>query len=72
MIHGAPYVNAGVAEAQGRLGRSWGCPALRPGIAKQVIDRVKGGGLVFAYYPDAQWIQSSKYLGSCAAAQSGS
>ncbi len=69
VIHGAPYVAPSFVATQGRLGRSWGCPALRPAVAKNVIDRVKGGGLVFAYYPDAEWLKASKYLGSCAAAQ---
>jgi hypothetical protein len=68
VIHGAPYVSEAFSEAQGRLGRSWGCPALRPSVAREVIDRVKGGGLLFAYYPDAKWLASSKYLGDCAAA----
>lgn len=69
VMHGAPYVNPDAIRAQGRLGRSWGCPALRPAIAREVIDHVKGGGLVFAYYPDPQWLAQSKYLGHCAAAQ---
>lgn len=68
VMHGAPYVSEDFARAQGRLGRSWGCPALREGVARDVIDRVKGGGLVFAYYPDRNWLESSKYLGGCAAA----
>jgi hypothetical protein len=49
VIHGAPYVNAATAKANGYLGRSLGCPAVRPAIAQQLIDAVKGGGLVFAY-----------------------
>lgn len=65
VMHGAPYVSDKFASAQGRLGRSWGCPALREGIAHEVIDRVKGGGLVFAYYPDPDWIKKSKYLTDC-------
>lgn len=65
VMHGAPYVDATLAESQGRLGRSWGCPALRAGIAREVIDTVKGNGLVFAYYPDPKWLESSKYLGDC-------
>ena len=68
VMHGAPYVSAEFAHVQGRLGRSWGCPALRDSIAHDVIDRIKGGSLVFAYYPDQQWLTSSKYLGRCAAA----
>ena len=35
VMHGAPYVDPGVAKANGRLGRSWGCPALREAVAKQ-------------------------------------
>jgi hypothetical protein len=56
VMHGAPYVSDAFARTQGRLGRSWGCPALREGIAHEVIDTVKGNGLVFAYYPDPAWL----------------
>jgi hypothetical protein len=68
VMHGAPYVNPASARARGRLGRSWGCPAVRADIARELIDRLKGGNLLFAYYPDRDWLTSSKYLGSCAAA----
>ena len=67
VMHGAPYVSSEFAQAQGRLGRSWGCPALEADIAREVIDRVKGGGLIFAYYPDQQWLNTSQFLGGCAA-----
>ncbi len=49
VMHGAPYVNAVMARANGYLGRSWGCPAVRPAIARRLIDTVKGGGLLYAY-----------------------
>lgn len=62
VIHGAAYVNGETAKAQGRLGRSLGCPAVRPEIAASVIDALKDGGLVFAYYPDAAWLNTSAYL----------
>ena len=62
VMHAAEYVNAAAARAQGYLGRSLGCPALRPEIAKSVIDAVKGGGLLFAYYPDPRYLQTSRYL----------
>jgi hypothetical protein len=68
VMHGARYVSADIARTQGRLGRSWGCPALRDGIARELIDHVKGGGLLFAYYPDPRWLASSKFLGDCGAA----
>ena len=67
VMHGAPYVSQAFVKANGRLGRSWGCPAISAAVAKRMIDRVKGGGLVFAYYPDAGFIKTSKYLGGCRA-----
>jgi hypothetical protein len=62
VMHGAPYVNAEFAAKQGRLGRSWGCPALREAVAHQVIDTVRGGGVVFSYYPDQKWLTTSRFL----------
>ena len=67
VMHGAPYVSEQFVKANGRLGRSWGCPAISAVVAKQMIDRVKGGGLVFAYYPDAKLLKTSKYLVGCRA-----
>jgi hypothetical protein len=66
VMHGAPYVRSGM-ERFGRLGRSWGCPAVRPATARQLIDTIKGGTLLLAYYPDAQWLQGSRFAGGCGA-----
>ncbi len=49
VIHGAPYVNAAVARMQGYLGRSLGCPAVRPEISRPLIETIKDGGLLYAY-----------------------
>jgi L,D-transpeptidase catalytic domain len=68
VMHGAPYVDPALAAIQGRIGRSWGCPALRPAIARELIDRIKGGSLLFAYYPDQQWLSGSQFLTGCTAA----
>lgn len=65
VIHGASYVSEEFVKKNGRLGRSWGCPALREGVAREVIDRVRGSGIVFSYYPNQDWLDSSKYLGDC-------
>ena len=62
VIHGADYVSEAITKAQGRLGRSLGCPAVRPEISHKLIDTVKEGGLLFAYYPDQQWLRNSTYL----------
>jgi hypothetical protein len=67
VMHGAPYVSEAIAERLGRLGRSWGCPAVRNEIARVMIDTLKGGALLFAYYPDQKWLKESPTL-TCGAA----
>jgi hypothetical protein len=62
VMHGAPYVSEAFAARHGRIGRSWGCPAVRKEIARSVIDRLEGGALLFAYYPDRQWLAESPTL----------
>lgn len=62
VIHGAAYVNADMARMHGRIGRSWGCPAVRTAVAHRLIDTLKNGQLVFSYYPDRRWLGSSSYL----------
>jgi hypothetical protein len=62
VMHGAYYVSREAIKALGRLGRSWGCPALRAEVAKKVIDTVRGGSPIFAYYPDKDWLTRSEFL----------
>lgn len=62
VMHGAPYVSDEVARTEGRLGRSWGCPALREAVSHRIIDTVRGGGVIFAYYPDQKWLKASEFL----------
>lgn len=69
VMHGAPYVSQDTARALGRLGRSWGCPAVRQEIAQSLIDTIKGGNAVFSYYPHEAWLNSSRFLGQCARPQ---
>lgn len=64
VLHGANYVSADYVAREGRLGRSWGCPAVRTSIAKPLIDAIKGGSVLFAYYPDRRLEKSSLYLHS--------
>ena len=65
VIHGAWYVSEDMAKSQGRIGRSWGCPAVRPTIAHSLIDAIRDGSLVVAYYPDQTWLSHSELVGSC-------
>ncbi|MCE3251950.1 MAG: hypothetical protein K0Q67_960 [Cellvibrio sp.] len=62
VFHGADYVDLNLAKKIGHLGRSWGCPAVRRGIARKVIDTIKGEQFLFSYYPDQQWLAKSQFL----------
>lgn len=62
VIHAADYVNPDWILRQGRIGRSQGCPAVRPEVAEMVVDSLKGGQFMFSWYPDQDWLQSSIYL----------
>jgi hypothetical protein len=65
VLHGAEYVSQTFAALHGRLGRSFGCPALAVEVAQRVIDVIRGGTPVFAWYPDPAWLASSPFLGAC-------
>ena len=67
VMHGAGYVSDRAVNALGRLGRSWGCPALSYGASRRVIEAIKEGSAVFAYYPDSRWLRQSRFLNHCSA-----
>jgi L,D-transpeptidase catalytic domain len=62
VIHGADYVDAEAGLRQGRIGRSWGCPAVRRPVLGPLVDAIKQGNFVFAYYPDRAWLAHSSFL----------
>lgn len=62
IIHGADYASEDFIKKFGRLGRSFGCPALPPDMNKPIIDRIKGGTCLFIYNPDNNYICSSSLL----------
>ena len=62
VLHGASYVSRAAVAALGRLGRSWGCPAVRKEVAQKVIDTLRGGSPIFAYYPDQNWLSHSEFV----------
>jgi hypothetical protein len=51
VMHGAAYVNPLAALNMGRLGRSWGCPAVRREVAKPMIDALKEGNFIYSHGP---------------------
>ncbi len=62
VMHGAWYATQDFVDKYGRLGRSWGCPALPPDITVEIIDLVKDGSCLFIYYNDPAYLENSDYL----------
>jgi hypothetical protein len=53
VIHPADYVTTAFrVRSGGRLGRSWGCPALDPAVAPAIIDLIQAGSVLYATGPD--------------------
>lgn len=61
VVHGAAYANPSVARG-GRLGRSFGCPALPTALARPVIDAIKGGSVMYIYAESPDYLAHSSIL----------
>jgi hypothetical protein len=62
VIHKARYVSEQFIKKHGRLGRSWGCPALPVQNAHTIIDEIKRGTCLFIYAEDDNYLENSKLL----------
>jgi hypothetical protein len=50
VIHGADWVSySAVLENGGRLGRSWGCPAVPASEVEEIVEKIKDGSLLYIY-----------------------
>lgn len=63
VIHGAAYVSETLALAD-QIGRSFGCPAVRPEINRDLIETIAEGSCLFAYHPSASYVSKSLILNS--------
>lgn len=62
VMHGADYVSEEFAAQHKRIGRSWGCPAVPRDLAEPIINTIKGQSVLFIYYPDRNYLESSEWL----------
>lgn len=62
VMHGAPYVSDDFVKRHGRVGRSWGCPAISTKHIDDVIGKIKHGALVFNYVDTDEYHQNSHFI----------
>lgn len=62
VVHGAAYANPSVASRGGRLGRSFGCPALPQELSRPIIDAIKGGSVMYIYADKPEYLAQSTVL----------
>jgi hypothetical protein len=68
VIHGTPGVSEAKAR-RGAQGRTEGCPAVPSESARRLIGRIANGSVVFAWYPDREFLEKSGFLDRGAAAE---
>ena len=59
VIHGADFVTSAIIKEYGRLGRSYGCPALPVNVSKEIIDKISKGSCLFIYGNDPGYLKNS-------------
>ncbi len=60
VIHAANYVSDKFIKSHGRLGRSFGCPALPVELNRPIIETIKEGSLLFIYTPSKEYRSHSE------------
>ena len=61
-MHGAAYADPSVASRGGRLGRSFGCPAVPQKLFRPIIDAIKGGSVMYIYAETPDYLAHSSVL----------
>ncbi|WP_373056582.1 murein L,D-transpeptidase catalytic domain family protein [Zunongwangia sp. H14] len=62
VIHGADYATPAFIQKYGRLGRSYGCPAVPNNLAKDLINTIKGESVVYIHKNSKNYQEKSSYL----------
>lgn len=61
VMHGASYVSHEFIAKYGRLGRSFGCPAVPVSKHKAIINAIKGGNCLFIYSNNKEYWEKTQY-----------
>lgn len=62
VVHGAEYANPEFIAKRGRLGRSYGCPALPTDLTKEIIDVIKDKSVLYIHSSDKKYAENSEMI----------
>ncbi len=62
VMHGAAYADPSIVAEGGRLGRSFGCPAVPRKLSRPIIDAIKGGSVMYIYAETPDYLAHSSVL----------
>ena len=62
VVHGAKYANPESIANMGRLGRSYGCPALPTGLTQEIIDVIKDKSVLYIHSSDKKYAEKSEMI----------
>jgi len=64
VVHSADYVSCEYIKSNGRLGRSFGCPAIDKEGYEETVNKLQGGSCYFIYYPSRSYLSRSRIVNS--------
>ena len=64
VVHSADYVSCEYIASNGRLGRSFGCPAIEKEGYEETVNKLQGGSCYFIYYPSRSYLSRSRIVNS--------
>lgn len=67
VLHPAKYVNNSISKSIGRMGRSFGCPAIPYKNFDKVVKTIADRSVMFIYYPQEDYIKKTKFSDEMAA-----
>jgi hypothetical protein len=62
VIHGADYIEESWLSNSGRMGRSFGCPAVPKSESKEIINTIKDGTIMFIYHPTKNYLLKTRIV----------
>ncbi|WP_034888978.1 murein L,D-transpeptidase catalytic domain family protein [Gillisia sp. Hel_I_29] len=62
VVHGADYATKDFIDRAGRLGRSYGCPAVPAALTKDIIETIKDRSVMFIYSADNNYNSNSAMI----------